>query len=138
MKFIKFFLLLFLIFFVVGCSSSDSVDDSSSEEVGIGSDTDSLHMIIVPDETINGEESPQASIYTVQLGAFTSEERAEIFVGVAKTKTSESMRITYSSITGLYEVHTGQFGAKKDSEKLKNKLRSIPLFKDAFTKRVSK
>jgi len=138
MKFIKFFLLISLIFFAVGCSSSDTGEDYSAEEIGIADDTDSLHMIIVPDDVVHEDNSPQASIYTVQLGAFTTNERAEIFVGIAKTKTSESMRITYSSITGLYEVHTGQFGAKKDSEKLKNKLRGIPLFKDAFTKRVSK
>jgi len=138
MRFIKFLLLLPLIFFAIGCSSSDTGEDYNSEEIGIDADTDSLHMIIVPDDNIQENESPQESIYAVQLGAFTTKERAEIFVGIAKAKTAESMRITYSSVTGLYEVHTGQFGSKKDSEKLKNKLRSIPLFKDAFTKRVSK
>lgn len=72
--------------------------------------------------------------FVVQLGAFSSKERAEEFVKENQAKIQQQMVIVFDDKLKLFVVKLPPFPKREDAELIKNNIRQIPAFKDAFIK----
>lgn len=99
-------------------------DDVSTPDTTIVQETKEL-----PPQEIQPEEN---KIYFVQVGAFSTMERAQSFVETNKSKTARNFNITFSSQVQLYVVQTAAFKTREEAEQVRNELQLIPAFKDVF------
>ena len=74
--------------------------------------------------------------FIIQVGAFTSKERAEAFVKENQNKITQKMEISFSNQVQLYVVQLPFLSSREEAEKLRYDLWKIPSFKDAFIKTV--
>lgn len=84
----------------------------------------------------NAKEEVKAEInykYTVQVGAFTTKERAEIFINQNQNKTSFPLQIFYNQSTKLYSVQIPPYSTKEEADKIRDVLKNFPPFQEAFT-----
>lgn len=139
MKKILYILFSISLLLLVGCSSSEEttkqeeesepeiyVFDDVAEEIDT-SDTE------VPEEPVVLEPTDvNQTGYFVQVGAFTSRDRAEQFVNENSTKTNYQLNITYSEGVNLYVVQIPPFSTRAEAEKIRNEFWQSGLFKDAF------
>lgn len=70
--------------------------------------------------------------YIVQVGAYTTEERAQRFVMLNQSKIEWKMQITYSTRVELWVVQLPSFPTRSEAEEVRNALWLKPSFKDAF------
>lgn len=134
------FLSLF-VFLLYACSSSQETTESEES-------TESQPEVYVFDDITDGEEDttqvtedtlpivPEKEIseiqYFVQVGAFTTRERAEQFYKNNSSKISYQMNISYSDEVNLYVVRLQAFSNRSEAEKVRNELWQTATFKDAF------
>jgi len=71
--------------------------------------------------------------YTVQVGAFTSKERADVFVKENQNKTSLPLQITFNVKTNLFSVQIPHYKTKEEADTIRDNLRKFNAFKDSFT-----
>ena len=86
------------------------------------------------EETKNeAEETVEEPMYFVQIGAFTTQERAEEFVKEAKEiLKNQEFTITFSDRVNMFVVQLPPFKDRKEAEKVRNRLWKYDKFKDAF------
>ncbi len=86
------------------------------------------------EETKNeAEETVEEPMYFVQIGAFTTQERAEEFVKEAKEiLKNQEFTITFSDRVNMFVVQLPPFKDRKEAEKIRNRLWKYDKFKDAF------
>ncbi|MCL6098556.1 MAG: SPOR domain-containing protein [Bacteroidetes bacterium] len=70
--------------------------------------------------------------FLVQVGAYSTKERAETFINENQSKIQQKMEVFYSEKVKLFIVQLPPFPNHKDAEKVKDNIRQIPAFKDAF------
>ena len=70
--------------------------------------------------------------YTVQLGAFSSRERAEDFIKENQSKTIYHLNISSKPSTNLFVVQTSPVYAREEADAIRNMLRKNSIFTDAF------
>lgn len=68
----------------------------------------------------------------IQIGAFTSKEKADEFVTFSKKKLNREVNSFYNKEVELFVVQIGTFITKEEAEKVKNELWKTKEFKDAF------
>ncbi len=73
-----------------------------------------------------------AKKFIVQVGAFTTQERAQAFVKENQSKIAYIMSITLRDSDKHFVVRLLPFASKEDAEKVRNNIWQIPSFKDAF------
>ena len=79
------------------------------------------------------EETVEEPMYFVQIGAFTTQERAEEFVKEAKEiLKNQEFTITFSDRVNMFVVQLPPFKDRKEAEKVRNRLWKFDKFKDAF------
>ncbi len=156
MNFNRLLVLLFFIIFTLACSSSKeatSDTNSSDQEVYVFDDVSDVNdvpeettttavsheAIEVPTtqkvETTPNPFSPPISVvdsYTVQVGAFSTKEKAENFLRDAENKIKYKLSIIQSEKSGFFVVQLSPFESREAAEKARNELWTIPKFKDAF------
>ncbi|MBU0560828.1 MAG: SPOR domain-containing protein [Bacteroidetes bacterium] len=133
--------------FLIGCAAQqienkETVDTAStSEQVYIFDDVtvDTPVKEAVEDEV---ETQPaiepiefieqKVELFIVQLGAFTSNERAAQFIKENKSKLNYEMNIHYSEDVNLYVVQLTPFRTRKEAEDVRNALWLKKEFKDSF------
>lgn len=71
--------------------------------------------------------------FTVQLGAFTTKERADSFVKEHQAKTSLPMSIMFNARTKLFAVQVPPYKTKEEADLIRDNLRKFPAFADSFT-----
>lgn len=129
LKLLSLFLSLSLIIFF-GCSSSQETVKETEEEVYVFDE--------VPPETFDDNEYVEPVFiaktikYFVQIGAFTSEDKAETFVTESKKLISYNLEVKYNPDVELFVVHLPPFDTRADAEKVRNSLWKIKKFADAF------
>lgn len=128
-------LLLFpIVLLFSSCSSTkESTDIIRTQE------TDSLYVFDAPVDKTNNENLllipniGNVKLYIVQIGAFTTIEKAEKFAEESRKKINYNLDIEYSNSVNLYVVQLKPFYNKKeDAETVKNKLWKINDFEDAW------
>lgn len=70
--------------------------------------------------------------FVVQLGAFSSMERAQNFINENQSKVEQQMKIVFRDEIKLFTVQLPPFSTHEEAEKIRNSLWIIPAFKDAF------
>ncbi len=129
-------LILFLFLgFLISCSSKE-ITEEKDNYVFDQVELDSLEINkdinqSIPEST---EESVAVnSYYLVQIGAFTSEQRAKKFAEKTKKMLNEEIIISFSDKVNLYLVQLEKrFSRKSEAEIVRNNLRLFPEFQDAW------
>jgi cell division septation protein DedD len=122
---------LFLFFY----SCSSSVETTEEEETS----EDEIYIFDeVPEDTFkteqkSGEIKPLQQYFAVQIGAFTTRDRAETFASESRMKLNMDVDISYNSEVNLFVVRLKPyFKSKLDAEKLRNELWNMGSFNDAW------
>ena len=84
------------------------------------------------------EAAPAGKKFTIQIGAFTTKERAETFVREHQSKTSLPLNITLNGTTNLFVVQVPLYKTKEEADLIRDNLRKFAPFNDAFTVSVEK
>lgn len=127
------------IIFIAGCSSSEETtkqQEESEPEIYVFDDIpdelDTTETEVPAEPTINEPIPTEQSGYFVQVGAFTSRDRAIAFVNENRNKTEYQLNISYSDDVQLYVVQIPPFSSRTEAEKIRNEFWQSGLFKDAF------
>ncbi len=138
MKYILIFA-AFLSFAYSGCSSSkeETKQESQSKEIWVFDE--------VPDNTSNEDintekivKNEKVTSYYVQIGAFTTEDKANEFVTKAYEVLKEKINVTYNSFLSLYVVRLEPFDSREKAELKRNSLWKMKNFSDAFIVTITK
>jgi cell division protein FtsN len=149
MKQLLSFILSISIIFYFGCSSSTEStsegenQNTEQEEIYVFDEVETVddqeEQIEEPaeDEVISTEEQEiennvSLKEFIVQVGAFTTRERAEIFLRENRPKLEWPIKISYSNKVNLYVVQLPPFSTRSQAEEIRNLLWKTPDFKDAF------
>jgi cell division protein FtsN len=146
MKIINYCLILITIMFYACASSHETTQTQQipkkEPEVYIFDDAGKIDTAKVekPKEVVKEPVSvekketnqPVTKKFIVQVGAFTSKERAQIFINENKTKIEQLMSITFRDQDKLWLVQLPAFSSREEAEKVRNSIWQIPSFKDAF------
>ena len=140
MKMIK--LLLFVsLFYIVGCSATKEAEESTSEDTQsvyvfddvTTNDSQSNVAEEVPvTEVAEEEASSTFEFFIVQLGAFSTLEKAETFVSNTRDKTDYELNIHYSEKVNLHVVQLAPFRSREKADEVRDELRNIKEFNGAF------
>ena len=143
---------IFLLIGFFGCSASEETskqtekkepdvyvfDDLQKDTVNIKDNTKIIPSVKevkvepVKINTVKSAQSMSEKKFIIQLGAFTTKERAETFIDENKNKTEFKMNIVYRDQIKLFVVQLSPFVTREEAEKTRNNLWQIPSFKDAF------
>ncbi|MGK9369058.1 SPOR domain-containing protein [Melioribacter sp. Ez-97] len=140
MKIILILLASFL--FVTGCSSLKETGKSQpAEDVYVFDDVESIDADAATDTLENRkqvEELPADEVkkktvhFIVQLAAFSNRNNAEKFVEINSNKTEYELNIIYKEEVKMYTVQLFPFDSIEKAEMVRDELRKIPEFKNAF------
>jgi len=122
---------------MAGCSSTTETTEEKSEEVYVFDEVkaDSTFELTDPMQY----PSLGVTYYVVQIGAFTTKERAENFMTDSKNKINHQLNIAYSKEVNLYVVQLSTaYTSKSDAENVRNGIWKMSEFKDAWILTVNK
>ena len=135
-------LLFIILLFLVGCSTVKEGEKDNSTETqsvyvfdDVSSDSAQTSVSKSNEATPEPEDNANSTIqfFIVQLGAFSTLEKAETFVNNTKDKTDYELNIHYSDEVKFHVVQLAPFRTKEKADKVRDELRQIPEFNGAFT-----
>jgi cell division protein FtsN len=136
---IYLYLLLFLLSIsIISCSSStessssedDAVEEEKTEDVYVYDETPSDTVI---NEPVYDDGVLHITYFKVQIGAFTTKERAEEFAAMSRNRLQEEMDITYNEEVNLFVVQLQpSFKSKEEAEKVRDQIRTMEEYKDSW------
>ena len=168
MKKSNLFLIIILSALLLNCSSSKSStgngdknkqqiyvfdDVTNLDSVQINQDTlvtenitqpvemekDSVHITQPAEEIVDTSDTiPKTVKYIIQLGAFSSKGRAQLYIDQNKDKISLEMQVSENKTTNLFHVQLPPYLNREDADKTLQSLKNIQTFKDAFIVTVEK
>jgi len=128
-------LMLFSFLIIIGCSSSneqtkDENEIQKEEYVFDASGVDSTtHPVGVQTDVPKTDSTKK---FIVQIGAFTTKERADANAADAKKKLLREIVVSYSDEFKLYVVQLLPFATRAEAEAVKKSLWVSKDYKDAF------
>lgn len=127
--------LLFSFLVLTSCSSLKLADDE--KQVYIFDEIPEDQTIDAPE---NGEyPNINSSYYVVQIGAYTTDEKANSFAEIGRTKTNYKCSVVYSESLKLHLVQIIPFFKnREEAEKVRDNLRQLKEFSDAWIITVNK
>ncbi len=124
--------IIFLLLYLPGCTPSQQTQSEETKK-------DSIYVIEkAPDtgkEEIPITEYPDMGMtyYVVQIGAFTTRERAERFASESTSELPYNVKISFSKQNNLYVVQLKDYyTSRSEAEKVRNDLWKNEKFKDAW------
>jgi len=136
----KLFLLFFFanLFLFNACSTVNTTNTAKEpeNEVYIFDDVSNLEEKI-EEEPVSLPQVKETdlivkTVYIVQVGAFSTKERAVRFKQENSFELSYELKISYSSRVGLFVVQLPEFETREEAETVRNQLRKKRVFSDAF------
>ena len=129
---IKFSLLLLSVTLLISCSSTEETQVKNKEVK-----TDSVYIFDeIPPEDLFKLESPvqqSVDVYVVQIGAFSSIDRAKEFAELSRYKLNKEIKVEYKSDKNLYVVWIyPPFEEKQSAVEYRNKIQLDGDFTDAW------
>jgi len=118
-----FALLFFVALFVSSCSSVS--DENKKDESTIT--TNQLDTIKSVDNTPSVDskvEVPKSFLYIIQIGAYSTFEKAKKFRESIKNKLSEEIFVSFDKRTSLYVVRLKPRETRAEAEEIRTKLRA--------------
>lgn len=131
------FLLSILPLIIAGCSAATQNTEEESDDVYVFDEVKSDSTFELSDPM----QYPSLGVtyYVVQIGAFTTKDRAESFMAESKQKITYPLNIAYSKEVNLFVVQlSSAYTSKSDAEKIRNGLWKIDEFSDAWILTVNK
>ncbi len=140
----KYLYISFLIFLFIQCVPKETLknNDVDSTNVYVFDDMNIVEPTEIVEDSANVPteiaaaepviEKKKTEKYIVQIGAFSTKERAEKFANQSRKIISEELIVNYSSDVGLFVVQLPPYALRSEAEKIRNKLWKIKKFKDAF------
>lgn len=127
--------LITTLIFVISCSPSQ--ESSNKDQIYVFDEQSDNQKIAVKKD---GEYPDiNETYFVVQIGAFTTKERAEKFAQDSKAKIDKEIIITYSESNNLYLVQISPFfRSRQEAELVRDELKVIPEFNDAWILTVNK
>lgn len=150
---LKSVLMVLLFSFIIGCTAStETTQEKKEPDFYVFDDVEKIDTLksepaapekVVADSTAKAvadtsaipveKEVVAAEVkYIIQLGAFSTRERAEQFIIQNQSKISFLMNLTQKGPNNLYTVHLSPFKERAEAESVRNTIWKIPVFKDAF------
>jgi cell division protein FtsN len=81
----------------------------------------------------------QTPYYLVQIGAFSTRDKAESFSGIAKKKLNYDMTIKYNDIIKLFVVQlTPPYTLRPEAEKVRDEIKQFQEYRDVWIVTVEK
>ena len=135
---ILFLLFTSLMFSLTSCSSS--IEQTRQEE---GSEDEEIYVFDdSPEdkpEVENESLEKENSYFLIQIGAFTTRRRAQLFADESKNKLGREVTVSYSSDVNLFVVQVAEkFPSKQEAESVRNQIQQVEEFKDAWIVTSSK
>ena len=142
--------LVLLSLFIASCSTTQQ---TAKNQTGNESNAkDSLYVFDkVPVDTTKIETQPAESnpsttsqnistpYYLVQIGAFSSQDRASNFVDKTQPLLTQKVKITFDQSVNLYVVRLSNiYKTHEEAEQAKNDINREPAFKDAWVVTIEK
>jgi len=117
--------------FLFGCSPAEKISEEGEKE------TDEIYIFDeVPDSEVLKFETPpeiENVIYEIQIGAFSTKEKAEIFAVSSSNYLNKELYVAFNSAVNLYIVRLSQeFNSRTDAEKIRNEIWSHENYADAW------
>lgn len=136
MKTFSYFILILSGALIIS-SCTPSEETTKKEEVYVFDEIPSENTITPP---VTGEYPTLAeTYYVVQIGAFTTKDRAESFAAKSRQKLLNEISITYSERVNLYVVQIIPFyKSRQEAEIVRDNLREISDFSDAWIITINK
>jgi hypothetical protein len=138
MKRIYALILIISGFYIAGCSSSQETENT-------GTESDSVYVFdSVPDTDTNEIkqlEYPDMGMtyYIVQIGAFTSSDRAKQFAEESKQFLPYEIKTSFSRQNNLYVVQLSEYyTSRTEAESVRNDLWKMEKFRDAWILTINK
>lgn len=137
MKIIYFFI---AILFLFGCSSKEVTKEQSDYVFDVSEfeseEEDNKNNLTVIENQITEQSS--VSHYLIQIGAFTTENRAKRFAEKSKKLLNEEIIVSFSDRVNLFVVQLEKkFNNKSEAEIVRDNLKLFPEFQDAWIISVS-
>ena len=104
----------------------------TKEETKLASETVSQDSTYTFDFETKDESNTTFQFFIVQLGAFSTLEKAKTFVNSTKYKTDHEMNIHYSEKVKLHVVQLSPFRTRANADEVRDELRKIKEFSGAF------
>ncbi len=142
MKYFIFPILISTSLFLYSCSSSEETtkDSNTADSVYVFDEipADTIE-VKKPDEPIIFLPQETHKYYIVQIGAFTTKEKAEDFAAASREKLKKDIIVIYSNDNNLYVVQlTDLFSTRTEAEKVRNELWKTKTYQDAWILTVIK
>ena len=128
--------------FVFACSASKvNLDEQGGEEQiyvfddvpNVAEDSSAAETVVKTDSVVSEQPAATADfIYFIQVGAFSTRERAERFKLFNQNKINYPLDISFSSEVDLWVVRLPKFNTKSEAEKVRDEIWKVQEFKDAF------
>lgn len=135
-KIISLLLLVIVTVILLSCTASQS-STNDNESIYVFDEQKNDEKIDVK----KGGEFPNIdeTYFVVQIGAFTTKERAEKFAEMSKSRINQDIIITYSENNNLYLVQlTPFYKSRQEAELVRGELKAMQEFSDAWIVTVNK
>lgn len=127
--------------FLFSCSTLQETETNSAVAQDTTKNTYVFDNVVLPDSNINSAttiEEPKeivekvAELHIVQIGAFTTQEKAETFLNKFRTKIKYQFNIQFDQTKGLYVIQLPHFSSRSEAEIVRDELRTIKELEGTF------
>ena len=129
-------------FLLISCSSSQetTTTETKAEDSVYVFDEQPVDTATVPMNPEPAVTPPMPGKYfIVQIGAFTTKDKAEDFANKSRVKLDKDIVVIYSNQVNLFVVQlTTPFNSRMEAEAVRNDLWKMPDYKDAWILTVTK
>lgn len=146
MRKLQFAVFVLIAIFFTHCAPSEQATKESNDQNEVyvfdDADIDSSSVTSPPPPVVEEpvvfekktviDSSVAERYFVVQVGAFTSEDRAKKFIAENNSKTEFNLSYRYSAKVNLYVVQLPPFTTRAEAEIVRDKMWTIKEFKDAF------
>ncbi len=137
-RFIIYIPVLFAFIYLAGCSSSEETTKEKNKN------SDVYIFDEVPSDTTVDLAEPQGfppfneKYFVVQIGAFTSKDRAEKFAEDSRIKLRRDTNISFNPDVNLFVVQLkSQYKTRKEAENIRDEIRAVDGYQDAWVLSVN-
>jgi len=135
-----------LSFLLAACSATQKTTESTNTQTSQNNKKDSVYVFDViktpppaktteKQNTQQNDESQNISYtyYVIQVGAFSTKDRADEFVANNQNKVQDEMKVSFNPDINLYVVQLAtHYPSHDEAESMRNQLWKVNEFKDAW------
>jgi len=121
---------LLALFFLSSCSTVE--EEKKDETPVVENQLDTIKSVESIPTVDTKVEVPKSYLYIVQIGAYSTFEKAKKFRVSIKSKINEEIFVSFDQRTSLYVVRLRPRDSRPEAEELRAKLRAQKEFSDAF------